>query len=127
MKLATSLVAALATAFSAAAAAQTQWDMPTPYAATNFPFEVVTLYPDFFAYAADDTERAVILLHEARHLGGAGEEEALASVWRDKRRLGWTRERYGQTRVWKNVSEFTRRYAPGLFRCGADGQQDCTE
>jgi len=97
------------------------------YAATNFPFEVVTLYPDFFAYAADDTERAVILLHEARHLGGAGEEEALASVWRDKRRLGWTRERYGQTRVWKNVSEFTRRYAPGLFRCGADGQQDCTE
>src|SRR5206468_8096257 len=36
MKLATSLVAALATAFSAAATAQTQWDMPTPYAATNF-------------------------------------------------------------------------------------------
>jgi len=97
------------------------------YAATNFPFEIVTLYPDFFAYATDDAERAVILLHEARHLGGAGEEEALATVWRDKWKLGWTREKYGQTRVWKNVSEFTRRYAPKLFRCGSDGQQDCTE
>lgn len=97
------------------------------YAATNFPFEVVTLYADFFAYPADDTERAVILLHEARHLGGAGEEEALTSVWRDKWKLGWTRERYSQTRVWKNVSEFTRRYAPKLFRCGEDGRQDCTQ
>ena len=97
------------------------------YAATNFPFEVVTLYADFFAYPADDTERAVILLHEARHLGGAGEEEALSTVWRDKWKLGWTREKYGQTRVWKNVSEFTRRYAPGLFRCGEDGRQDCAE
>jgi hypothetical protein len=97
------------------------------YAATNFPFEVVTLYPEFFKYPADDTERAVVLLHEARHLAGAGEEEALRSVWRDKARLGWTREKYAQTRVWKNVSEFTRRYAPDLFTCGRDGQQDCTE
>lgn len=97
------------------------------YAATNFPFEVVTLYPDFFAYATDDTERAVILLHEARHLGGAGEEEALSTVWRDKWKLGWTREKYGGTRVWKNVNEFTRRYVPKLFRCGPEGQQDCTE
>jgi hypothetical protein len=97
------------------------------YAATNFPFEILTLYPEFFRYPADDTERAVILLHEARHLSGAGEEEALASVWRDKARLGWTREKYSQTRVWKNVSEFTRRYAPQLFTCGEDGRQDCTE
>lgn len=97
------------------------------YAATNFPFEIVTLYPEFFKYPADDTERAVILLHEARHLSGAGEEEAFASVWRDKARLGWTREKYSQTRVWKNVNEFTRRYAPQLFTCGEDGRQDCTE
>jgi hypothetical protein len=97
------------------------------YASTNFPFEVVTLYPDFFLYPADDVERAVILLHEARHLSGAGEEEALAAVWRDKSRLGWTREKYGQTRVWKNVREFTRRHAPKLFTCGPDGQQDCYE
>jgi hypothetical protein len=97
------------------------------YAATNFPFEVVTLYPEFFKYPADDTERAVILLHEARHLSGAGEHDAFASVWRDKARLGWTREKYSQTRVWKNVGEFTRRYAPELFTCGKDGQQDCVE
>jgi hypothetical protein len=97
------------------------------YAAINFPFEVVTLYPEFFNYPSDDTERAVILLHEARHLSGAGEEEAFASVWRDKARLGWTREKYAHTRVWKNVSDFTRRYAPRLFTCGEDGRQDCTE
>ena len=97
------------------------------YAATNFPFEVVTLYPDFFLYPVDDVERAVILLHEARHLSGAGEEEAFAGVWRDKARLGWTREKYGRTRVWKNVSEFTRRYAPRVFACGPDGGQDCYE
>ena len=97
------------------------------YASVNFPFEVVTLYYDFFNYPADDVERAVILLHEARHLTGAGEEEALAAVWRDKARLGWTKDKYGRTRVWKNVSEFTRSHAPKLFACGADGQQDCYE
>lgn len=97
------------------------------YAATNFPFEIVTLYTEFFNYPVDETERAVILLHEARHLAGAGEEEAFASVWRDKARLGWTRDKYAHTRVWKNVSDFTRRYAPKLFTCGEDGRQDCTE
>ncbi len=97
------------------------------YAATNFPFEVVTLYPDFFRYPADDVERAVILLHEARHLAGADEGEACASVWRDKERLGWTREQYGETRVWQNVGELSRRYAPKLFECGSDGTQDCYE
>ena len=97
------------------------------YASTNFPFEVVTLYPDFFRYPKDDVERAVILLHEARHLAGADEEEACATVWRDKERLGWTRENYGKTRVWQNVNELTRRYAPRLFDCGPDGRQDCFE
>jgi hypothetical protein len=97
------------------------------YAATNFPFEVVTLYPEFFKYPVDDVERAVILLHEARHLAGQNEEQAFAGVWRDKARLGWTRERYGQTQVWKNVSEFTLTYAPKTFRCGLDGKQDCAD
>ncbi|HEV2705589.1 MAG TPA: hypothetical protein VGV59_06665 [Pyrinomonadaceae bacterium] len=97
------------------------------YAATNFPFQIVTLYPEFFQYPADDTERAVILLHEARHLAGAGEPSAFASVWRDKSRLGWTRERYGRTRVWRNVGEFTQKYAPEAFSCGQDGQSDCAE
>jgi hypothetical protein len=97
------------------------------YASTNFPFEIVTLYPDFFRYPADDVERAVILLHEARHLAGADEAEACATVWRDKARLGWTREKYGKTRVWQNVTELSRRHAPGLFDCGDDGKQDCYE
>lgn len=97
------------------------------YAATNFPFEVITLYPDFFKYPADDVERAVVLLHEARHLAGDDEEEAFAFVWRHKARLGWNEERYAETRVWKNVSDFTRKYAPQLFRCGDDAQQDCVK
>lgn len=41
------------------------------YAATNFPFQIVTLYENFFKYPQDDTERAMILLHEAQHLQGA--------------------------------------------------------
>ncbi|HVF55615.1 MAG TPA: hypothetical protein VM934_05670 [Pyrinomonadaceae bacterium] len=97
------------------------------YAATNFPFQIVTLYPEFFKYSTDDVERAAILLHEARHLSGRGEETAFAGVWRDKAKLGWTKEQYGHTRVWKNVLEFTQRYAPELFRCGADALQDCAE
>jgi len=97
------------------------------YASTNFPFEIVTLYPDFFRYPLDDVERAVILLHEARHLAGDDEAEACASVWRDKERLGWTRDKYGKTRVWQNVAELSRRHAPQLFDCGEDGKQDCYE
>ena len=95
------------------------------FAATNFPFEVVTLYPQFFSEAKDDTERAVILLHEARHLAGSDEREACASVWRDKARLGFTRDKYFGTQVYSNVIEYTMKYAPELFRCGPDGQTDC--
>lgn len=97
------------------------------YAATNFPFEVVTLYPDFFTQPADDTERAVILLHESYHLAGGNEETAFSGVWRDKARLGWTREKYGESHVWQNVREFTSQNAPRLFSCGDDGKSDCLE
>lgn len=97
------------------------------YAATNFPFEVVTLYPDFFKVPVDDVERAVILLHESYHLTGAGEEKAFAEVWREKGKLGWTKDKYGQTRVWRNVREFTLQHAPQLFRCGSSGTDDCFE
>lgn len=97
------------------------------YAAVNFPFQVVTLYPDFFAHPADDTERASILLHEAYHLAGGGEERAFAGVWRDKQRLGWTRDKYGRTRVWQGVRELTAHHAPALFRCGHDGRGDCLD
>ena len=95
------------------------------YAATNFPFEVLTLYPEFFAHSADDTERAVILLHEAQHLYGAGEEGALEHVWRNKQRLGWTEDKYGQTRVWINTKELTMTLVPKLFKCGPEGNADC--
>lgn len=97
------------------------------WAATNFPFAVVTLYPPFFDLAVDDTERAAILLHEAQHVLGAGEDAALADVWREKRRLGWTADRYGSTRVFKNTREWTEKSAPAMFRCGSDGRADCYE
>ena len=97
------------------------------YAATNFPFEIVTLYPEFFDATADDAERAAVLLHEARHLRGAGEEEAFASVWRDKEKLGWTRASHARTPVFRNVHELTIRYVPALFACGPERRADCTE
>lgn len=97
------------------------------YAATNFPFEAVTLYPEFFKASTDDTERAVMLLHEAYHLYGHGEEAALEGVWRDKQRLGWTEEKYGHSQVWDNTKELTRTLVPKLFSCGPEGQSDCTQ
>lgn len=97
------------------------------YAATNFPFEIVTLYPDFFGVPVDDVERAVVLLHESRHLMGSGENVAFSSVWLDKRKLGWTKDKYGRTAMWKVVREFTAKNAPELFRCGPDGHTDCLE
>ncbi len=95
------------------------------YAATNFPFEVVTLYPDFFTRTVDDVERAVILLHETYHLRGQGEVTAHREVWLLKRHLGWTQEKYGKTRVWNNLNESTRKFAPELFQCGPDRRSDC--
>ncbi len=95
------------------------------YAATNFPLGVMTLYPPFFNTAVDDRERAIILLHEAQHLLGSGEEAALTRVWQEKSRLGWTADEYGQTRVWKNTREWTQTNAPSLFTCGPNRLGDC--
>jgi hypothetical protein len=95
------------------------------YAATNYPFAVVTLYPAFFRFSTDATERAAILLHESHHVFGADERMALQRVWIDKRRLGWTADRYSRTRVWKNTREWTMGAVPGLFQCGIDAQADC--
>jgi len=97
------------------------------FAATNFPFEIITLYPPFFEQPVDDVERAAILLHEAYHLKGYGEETAFEEAWRQRFKLGWTRETYGQTVVWLNVRESTQRYVPNLFSCGPNHQSDCTE
>ncbi len=95
------------------------------YAATNFPFEVLTLYPEFFTVAVDDNERAAILLHESYHLLGSGEEAALEAVWRERQRLGWTEDQYGQTKVWNNTRQLTMTEVPNLFQCGTDGKSDC--
>jgi len=97
------------------------------YAATNFPFEVLTLYPEFFDTATDDTERATILLHESYHLFGANEAKALEGVWRNKSRLGWTADKYGETKVWKNTRELTMSLVPQLFRCGLESNEDCMQ
>jgi GNAT superfamily N-acetyltransferase len=97
------------------------------YAATNFPFEVLTLYPEFFEVSVDDEERAAILLHEAYHLLGYGEEAALEAVWRNKQALGWTVPKYAESKVWKNTRELTMSQVPQLFRCGNDGKSDCLE
>jgi hypothetical protein len=95
------------------------------YAATNFPFEVVTLYPEFFTVPVDDTERASVLLHESNHLMGGGEEAALGYAWRNKRQLGWTLDKYKQTRIWNATEQLTRAEFPYMFKCGSDSQSDC--
>jgi hypothetical protein len=97
------------------------------YAATNFPFEVVTIYPGFFTDSLDDTERAAILLHEAYHLRGAGEHTALEGVWREKQKLGWLADKYSNSKVWRSTRELTMAQIPHLFQCGPDGKSDCTE
>lgn len=97
------------------------------YAATNFPFEIMTVYPDFFAYTTDDTERAAILLHEAQHLKGADEKQAYEFVWRSRKRLGWTKETHGNSSVWRSVRRQTREYSPNLFTCDWNESGDCSE
>ena len=86
------------------------------YAATNFPFEIVTLYPWFFELPQDDVERAVVLLHEAHHLMGADEATALRRVWQEKSRLGWTADVYARGKVWKNTREWTQVQRAGRVR-----------
>lgn len=97
------------------------------YAATNFPFQIVTLYDHFFSQTADATERASILLHEAQHLRGAGEAQAYEYVWRNREKLNWTRNNYQNTKVYRNVLSSTKQFAPQLFRCEWNSDGDCTQ
>ena len=97
------------------------------YAATNFPFEIMTLYADFFTYPADDTERAAILLHEAEHLKGKNEHDAYEFVWIHRKQLGWTKGAYNASPVWRNIRRQTMDNAPSLFVCGEKELNDCTE
>lgn len=97
------------------------------FAATNFPFEIVTLYSDFFAYPADDIERAAILLHEARHLKGEDEKKAYEFVWQNRKKLGWVSETYGNSVVWNEIRKQTKEFSPSLFVCDTNPFGDCTE
>jgi hypothetical protein len=97
------------------------------YAATNFPFEIVTIYPDFFKYPVDDVERAAILLHEAKHLEGKDELEAYEFVWRNRAKLGWTFSRYRFSQNFIEVRRQTAENVPGLFVCDINIFRDCTE
>ena len=97
------------------------------FAATNFPFNIITLYPDFFSRAKDDTERAVILLHEAQHLQGADERESYAYVWRNRQKAGWTILSHGTTESYVSIEILTREIAPELFSCPDRLWNDCTE
>jgi len=97
------------------------------YAATNFPFEIITVYPDFFTYTTDDVERAAILLHEAKHLQGKDEREAYEFVWKNRKRLGWTHEAYRSSVIWRETRKLTKEYSPNLFVCDFNDYGDCTE
>lgn len=97
------------------------------YAATNFPFEIMTLYEDFFTYPSDEIERAAILLHEAKHLQGKDEKEAYEFVWKNRKKLGWISEKYQRSIIWQGVRKQTREYAPILFVCDVNPFGDCTE
>lgn len=97
------------------------------FASTNFPFEVITLYPAFFDQTKDDVERALVLLHESYHLFGHGEPAAVEGTWRDKKKLGWTKEIYGNTPVWTSAREATQELAPQLLQCGPNHNADCEE
>lgn len=97
------------------------------YAATNFPFEIITIYPDFFKFSTDDVERAAILLHEAKHLQGKDEKEAYDFVWKNRERLGWTFDTYNRSAVWLETRKNTREFSPALFVCEGNTFGDCTE
>jgi hypothetical protein len=89
---------------------------PVAFAATNFPFAYVTLYPDFFSKTTDDTERAVVLLHEAYHLMGKGEKIAFGETWKEKETIGYTEGKYHGSKVWNNMVEYTKLYADEVFQ-----------
>jgi hypothetical protein len=97
------------------------------YAATNFPFAIITLYPDFYTKTEDDTERAMILLHEVQHLKSSDEAGAYEYVWRNREKLGWTTLSHGTTPTFVTIELQTRENSPHLFTCQSQMWDDCTE
>lgn len=76
------------------------------FAKTNFPFQIITIYPDFITVPIDDNERAAVLLHEARHLRGSTEAEAYKYVWLNHCSLDLHRSPgYSNSRVFTGENE----------------------
>ncbi len=96
------------------------------FAATNFPFGIITLYADFFERTVDDTERAAILLHEVRHVLGEDEKQAYEFVWKNRQKIGWVHDDYRGTELWAIVLKQTREHVPLLFICEFNIDNDCT-
>ena len=101
-------------------------DKGNAYASTNFPVQLVTVYGEFFDRTTDDTERAMVLLHEARHLLGENEHDAYAYVWKNRARLGWTTDKYGSGETYMTIEQQTNENAPELFNCPDKPWEDCT-
>ncbi len=97
------------------------------YAATNFPFGIVTLYPDFFEQTSNNVERAAVLLHEAKHIHGDDEKAAYEFVWKNRKKLGWDGEQFSRSEIWQNVRRQTTEYSPNLFICELNIANDCTD
>ncbi len=102
-------------------------DKENAFAATNCPFGIITIYPDFYTKAQDDTERAMILLHEAQHLKGKDEPSTYEYVWRNRQKLGWTILPYGTSETYITIELQTRENVPQLFTCSGNLWNDCTE
>jgi hypothetical protein len=58
---------------------------------------------------------------------GADEKEAYEYVWRNRKKLGWTKETHGESVVWRNIRRQTQEFAPNLFVCDWNEAKDCTE
>lgn len=97
------------------------------FAATNFPFAIVTLYPEFFERTSSNVERAAILLHETKHIQGDDEKAAYEFVWRNRKKLGWDGPEFNDTEMWINVRKQTAEFSPNLFICELNVANDCTD
>jgi hypothetical protein len=97
------------------------------FAATNFPFAIVTLYPEFFERTSSTVERAAILLHETKHIQGHDEKAAYEFVWKNRKKLGWDGAEFYGTEMWINVRKQTAEYSPNLFICELNVANDCTD
>lgn len=97
------------------------------FASANLPFAILTIYPDFYTRTRDDTERAMILLHEARHLLADNEPRAYGFVWNNREKLGWTQLTHGTSEIYTTVEMQTREHAPEIFNCPDRLWSDCTE